>query len=922
MKLHFKSLLTLSLLASLAACSGGGGSNNTPTPPPSQPATQTLSGISLSGAVNSLNTGATTAAAHGSAGDRIEGASVTVVVYAADDTEIDRFLATTDENGAYYTPLPDYSEATGKFPSWIEVITNKDGYVTSNKVFRNLSSDSDLNALVRLARENVATLSRNDLAGGFTASGTPAFRFGLVRNRSNGEVAMVAGAQFDQARAAASHETLLDLTIPVDRVADDVDAITAGLAHFDPNDVNQVQAFPGDFIGEGDPDQPGDGISMNLGGASAAAETDEYRLISSVFAQIKLQDQDGNTLGLSTASGASAAASDNAVMYLQVPADSYENITEDRDPTTSGIQVPIYVYSGGWKFVGNGSLVEYNGTAYQEYGQGLPITPTDTVYVRITIEEANEWVQWVNLDWPIRASSTIQNVCFSGNVRYSGDQQTPFSGYMDVQLPDGGYEWAYITEGVISHQTLLDSNSPDTLDPANWSFNIWNDRTYANEALSTSGFTNPIITDDGTGSTCNDFGTIALENPQQCRLTGQVQLATDNSPAQNRSMFASDANGYWRWASTDAEGQYAFDVPCGRDITVQTWGDSSIEKVGNVNGAQGNDEASDDGSEVVINFSVANQAPIISVSGPTTATFYSSTGMATADFWGWAYDADSTDVSLSWECTPADTCDFVDPAAASSVSTYVGMQFQATAAGTYNWTVTASDGNKSASATGTIEVDDADNRKPIIVDINRVSDAGDLEYLYCYRASGTLTCNDYSRAGELTYRVSAYDPDGNPLTYAWSDPACGDAPECTFSIAGSSTISVDVTDTPPAGTTPQTATGTVAVTVQQNQAPFIVYAYADPIATETDGSDTNATEINLQAAAIDDADALGETAYAWSIDGGALSLSGSSAAIETGSLASGTHDVQLTVTDSEGASSTSSFVIRVGAPGNVNVIVQ
>ncbi len=917
MKFHIKPLLTLSLLAAITACSGGGGSSdNGPDTQPPPPTTQTLSGITLSGSVSGLNSGATTAAAHGSAGDQIEGATVTIIVYAADDTEIDRFLATTDANGAYYAPLPDYSEETGKLPSWIEVVTEKGGYVTGNKVFRNLTSDSDLNALVRLARENVATLSRNQLSGSFTASGTPAFRFGLVRNRNNGEVAMVAGAQFNQARAAATNETLLDLTIPVSRIADDVDAITAGLAHFNPNDTNQVQAFPGDFIGEGDPDRLGDGISMNLDGASAAAGTDEYRLISSVFAQVRLKDQDGNTLGLNTASGASAAATDNAVIYLRVPVESYDSITEDRDPQTSGIQVPIYAYSGGWKFVGNGSLMEYNGTTYQEYTQDLPIDAADTVYVRITIVEANEWIQWINLDWPIRASSSVQSLCFTGRVRYSGDQQTPFSGYMDIRLPDGGYEWSYINEGVLSHQTLVEES--DSLNPAGWSFKIWNDRTYENEPLSSSTFNTPLLT--GDGANCNDFGTIELENPQQCVISGRVNLA-DSSPAPERSLFASGDNGYWRWTSSGDDGQYRFDVPCGQDITVQVWGDESTESLANVNGTLDNDETSDNGSEAIVNFSVANQPPILAVSGPATATLFNDTGEATASFWGWAYDADSSSLTLTWSCEPATTCNFVDPATASSTTVFEGMQFEATATGLYTWRVEASDGDKITSTTGTIEVSDADNRKPVIVEINRLSATGELEYLPCYRFSGSLTCYDGSRAGNQTYSASVYDPDGDPLTYNWSDAGCSDTPECTVAITVNRTLTVDVTDTPATGTA-KTATATVDITLVPNQAPFIIYAYANPMATEVDASDTNATAIELFAAAIDDLDVLGETAYSWSIDNGALLLSGTSAVIDAGSLASGAHNIQITVTDSEGASATDSFVIRVGEPGNVTVTVQ
>lgn len=333
----FYSLIVLVSSLVLVGC-GGGGSDPKDSPPDVivDPVPQTLLNKSISGQVSAgVSGGATTAATAPDINPQaLTDVQVTAVLYSA-GIEVGTLSTETDDNGAFRLAI---TELEGQLVDRVLITFEKDGYTVGQKT---VIPKANTVVVTRLGAVNVVTQKRDQLA--FTASGAPAFRFAIIK-QADGSVAAVAGGDYAEARIAAGSETLLDMSIPADRVSADVTAVTAKIAHFNPNDPNQVQSFPGDFVGTGDV-VSGEGINTSLSGSTSArvaAGEEEYRLISSVFSQVDLVDQNGDALALVESTAATTAANgDDPSMYLALPLQSYKTITADQDGTAEGIQVPI-----------------------------------------------------------------------------------------------------------------------------------------------------------------------------------------------------------------------------------------------------------------------------------------------------------------------------------------------------------------------------------------------------------------------------------------------------------------------------------------------------------------------------------------------------------------------------------------------------
>lgn len=892
-------ILPLVFLLSLGISACGGGSSGTPPAddPPAVAATvlnKSVTGQVTAGVSGSASTAAGTPDNNAQS---LENVQVQAILFSG-DVEIETFTTTTDSNGAFRLSI---SEKEDQLIDRVDLTFEKDGYTIGKKT---VEPTENTVVITRLGPVSVVTQSRDQLA--FTASGAPAFRFALIK-QADGTIASVAGSQLGEARAAAGAETLLDMSLPATSVAETVTAVTAKIAHFDPNDLNQVQAFPGDFIGSG---EVGSGEGVNTGATTStaariAAGEEEYRLISSVFSQVDLVDQNGDVIELTEPAAATTAADgDNPVMYLSLPLQSYGTISSDQDDTIAGIQVPIFVYKDGWQYVGNGTLVTFDGTNYQTSTTPLPLGTTNLgLFVKIEITDGNEWIQWVNLDWPIKASTEVKRICFGGNIVYSGDEQEKFNGNLNITLPDGGYDWPYVQNGVINIDKLVFSN--DATDSSKWEFSVWNQRAFRYESIDLSSMGTFTLTTSGACN-FNDLGTTELTNPRQYRLYGK---ATKNGNPVSGLTLSVNGDRFWDWAVTDVNGEYTMNVP-GSELNYNFAGDTETGSV-QVNGTVVAPESLDDGNAVRLDFALANVAPqLTSYFAPNRLIIPASESSVSTSIVVSAYDVDSDDINFVWSCSPSATCSIAKAASTASIFDSEVATFTATAEGEYDITVTVSDlEGGSVTKTSQINVEQG-NRKPRAVSVRKVVGAN-TSILSCNRTPASLNCRDELRANDTgSYEVVYFDPDGDAVTVTWDGFGCAAGDSCTYTAIANGVLAASLTD----GNKSDSAR--ITMTVAANQPPEIIFAFASPANIRVDQGGSNPVAVLLEGAAIDDVSINTES---WSViaDNDTSEtdlLSGSTSGSESlaiGALNEGIYTATYTVTDGEGASSSQSRKIRV-----------
>ncbi|WP_319380300.1 hypothetical protein, partial [Thiomicrorhabdus sp.] len=210
----------------------------------------------------------------------------------------------TDDHGQALIELPNYEGTTS-----IDLIASiqKDGFVNQEKLIRGIANGDAVSAAITLLPEAVQTFAvgagQVDLGSAQAASirtGAPALTFALVKTTQGLQV--LGGEAAAQAMADEDTDVQVGVQIPVNRIGDDVSAITAGIRGFDPSDPADSQSFPGGFNGIGDPEGLTDGVDSELTwGTPAAGEPQSYQLVSTSFAQIRLTDQNGQDVNLETA---------------------------------------------------------------------------------------------------------------------------------------------------------------------------------------------------------------------------------------------------------------------------------------------------------------------------------------------------------------------------------------------------------------------------------------------------------------------------------------------------------------------------------------------------------------------------------------------------------------------------------------------
>lgn len=246
-----------------------------------------------------------------------------------------------------------------------------------------------------------------------------------------------------------------------------------------------------------------------------------------------------------------------------------------------------------------------------------------------------------------------------------------------------------------------------------------------------------------------------------------------------------------------------------------------------------------------------------------------------------AADAESDQLSYQWSSPMGWTID--DPMAAEITVTAPDM-YDASAI----LEVTVSD-DRGFEATASISLSTVLNNGPVI-------------------SSVTASPQSVARGGELTLNVSAGDPNGDPLTYQWSapqnwtldDPSIAQ-PTLTAPEQPGETATIDVTVTDSQGVD---ASGSIVVSTLPNSAPVI----SSLLPENSNLSRGGTTDVSISAA-DPDGDML---TYSWTVGNAAWSYTGSGDTISLTApdTASSSTMVTATVTDSVGASTSSTVIVQ------------
>lgn len=755
---------------------------------------------------------------------KLEGVSVLVTAYQAGTNTVltsisDNSLVVgeTDSNGNALINLPEYDQASID----IDVVLEKEGFVTLSKRFKAIEAGDRIPFSMVLTEENQVTKSTAELfdipaatAASFS-SGKPAFTLALVKLKT-GEQVVLGGSAAAQAMADSDNDVQVGLQIPLDRIdTSKVKALSAGIQGFNPARVQDSQSFPGSFEGIGETTEfSANGINSEHNNASSASDNNTVvPIISTSFTQIRLEDQDGNEFELATAEAGAAADGDDPVIYLRVPEDTYKTITEDVSSELSGVQVPIYVYRSGqgWVMVGLSTLVKPDSSGgYVEYADGLPLSSgIGQLYGEVRITEGNEWVRWINIDWPVIAGQ-VENFDFKGRLRYKGEQGKRYSGSGYIEFDDGSRQWITVSEGRFKYSQPTTESVASTA-----TLSIWNQYTGEYQSFE---FDEDVAADN---TYVLDPNPGLLDNPFQCTVQGKV---TKKGGPAAWHYFNLSALRFNQSISTNANGEFSSISPC--DATV-TFSGEGVQKTFNVNGSVAGDESSDENNIVgLTDIDLPNQAPRVSGWTNNYQLTVPDTGSAQVVLTAYGSDVDSESLTYSWVCPGTQASSSYIYSSATRTCEVSASMVPDTSETTYlPWSVTVTDteGASSTYTSNIIAQVDGRNRAPRISGIQRNN-----RNLSCARnTEGLLNCRDNLVSGTaVEYKVLATDPNGDALTYIATtlSPAPGsdgDGRFTTTAETGTTEHTIEVTDVRGETSTQKTASVKLSINGTENQAPVV-----------------------------------------------------------------------------------------------------
>ncbi|MER0326498.1 hypothetical protein [Vibrio vulnificus] len=876
-----RTVISTLIAAALSACGGGDGGSSSSSPSPVGPVTQ----------VRAISTQIVSGQVTASSGQPIAKSSVVVQFKSSDGQSLLELSTESDDSGFYSISVPEL-KASSHQASRVVVAVKKSGFVENEKSIDINEQSSRMAVNVVLATAQVSTVKRSELDSVVvSANGVPSLRFSLVKN-SQGQQRVVVG----DVSPAAGDEVQLSLNLPVANIDPAVNAINSEVAYFDSSNANDIQSFPGEFEGQGETDNQGQGVNFENQNSD-----ESYRLISSTFSQIRLTDENQQPLPLSDVQ---PSADGGPSLVMMVPKGSYSTIQRDFDMNVDGIQIPIYVYRNGqgWQYVGNGLLVNDSaGTVVtNSSGNDIPIDEQGVItltgqellqlYVKVEISQANEWIQWINLDWPIK-TGVNSSICLQGNVSYQNGEK--FYGQMTVSLPDGGTEWHYIEDGSYQINTLVSATAQPT-DGTRWSLPVYNQKTGQTEYVQL-----PETLTIGSGdSNCNELPELVLVNPYACTIEGHTFESNGTTPVVGQYVKIGHSRGQ-DYAYTDSNGYYSHSVLCDSALTVSALGQSQTTTVTSAD------------EKATLNFTRANQPPLLG------ALLRSQAQMKidqVADLRWSVSDPDGDAVTVNIECEGDANCTIVRSGTRASIT------FSST--GDKTLVISADDGQERASGVMNperrfaITVRDSDNIAPQVIGF----DYGSIRY-----SAGETIKVQQGNQGIVT--AIARDGNGDTLSYLWSDSCSGTTEQCDLAplAVGLHNATLTVTDDHSA---PLFGSAVISFNVVADQAPVIEVLSANPGSVGSNGQN-NIALITLTALVSDDFTARDQLQLNWRLVNGdnqdvtALlgDAPGQTIRLAANTIPVGTYQATLTVTDDAAtpneSSKTVTFRVLANQPPSV-----
>ncbi|KYN88984.1 hypothetical protein ATY37_13705 [Vibrio cidicii] len=802
-----RTVISTLIAAALSACGGGDGGSS---PDPVDPVTQ----------VRAISTQIVSGQVTSSSGQPVAKSSVAVQFQSSDGQSLVELSTESDDSGFYSITVPEI-KADAHQASRLVVSVAKSGFVDNEKSIDVNAQSNRISVNVLLATAQINTVKRSDLDSVVvSANGVPSLRFSLVKN-SQGQQRVVVG----EVSPAADEDVQLALNLPVANIDPNVEAINSEVAYFDSSNANDIQSFPGEFEGQGTTDNQGQGVNFDNQNSD-----ESYRLISSTFSQIRLTDENQQPLPLTNVQ---PSAGESPSIVMMVPKGSYPTIQRDFDLTTDGIQIPIYVYRSGqgWQYVGNGVLVNDAAGNVVTSSTDIPIDDQGVIsltgqealqlYVKVEISQANQWIQWINLDWPIKAGVNI-NICLQGKVRYQNGEK--FYGQISVRLPDGGTEWHYIEDGAYQINTLVSGTSAEPTNGALWSLPVYNQKTWQTEYVQMPA----TLTVGG----CNDLPELVLVNPYACTLEGHTFESNGSTPVANQYVRISHARGQ-DYAYTGTDGSYSQSVLCDSPLAVSALGQNKTETV---TSAQ---------QKATLDFIKANQPPLL---GALLRTPSQMKIDESADLRWSVSDPDGDAVTVNIECEGDDNCT-IERSGTRATITFSSI-------GEKTLVISADDGQTRADGSANpvrrfaITVRDSDNIAPQIVGF----DYGNTRY-----SAGQTIKVQQGNQGIVT--AIARDGNGDTLSYQWSGKCSGTTTQCDLAAVevGEHTATLTVTDD---HNTPLSSSANIKFNVVADQAPVIEVLSANPSSVGSNGQN-NVALITLAALVSDDFTARDQLQLSW-----------------------------------------------------------
>lgn len=868
-----RTVISTLIAAALSACGGGDGGSS---PDPVDPVTQ----------VRAISTQIVSGQVTSSSGQPVAKSSVAVQFQSSDGQSLVELSTESDNSGFYSITVPEI-KADAHQASRLVVSAAKSGFVDNEKSIDVNAQSNRISVNVLLATAQVNTVKRSDLDSVVvSANGVPSLRFSLVKN-SQGQQRVVVG----EVSPAADEDVQLALNLPVANIDPNVEAINSEVAYFDSSNANDIQSFPGEFEGQGTTDNQGQGVNFDNQNSD-----ESYRLISSTFSQIRLTDENQQPLPLTNVQ---PSAGESPSIVMMVPKGSYPTIQRDFDLTTDGIQIPIYVYRSGqgWQYVGNGVLVNDAAGNVVTSSTDIPIDDQGVIsltgqealqlYVKVEISQANQWIQWINLDWPIKAGVNT-NICLQGKVSYQNGEK--FYGQISVRLPDGGTEWHYIEDGAYQINTLVSGTSVELTNGALWSLPVYNQKTWQTEYVQMPATL--------TVGACNDLPELVLVNPYACTLEGHTFESNGSTPVANQYVRISHARGQ-DYAYTDANGSYSQSVLCDSELAVSALGQNKTETVTSAE------------EKATLDFIKANQPPLL---GALLRTPSQMKIDESADLRWSVSDPDGDAVTVNIECEGDDNCT-IERSGTRATITFSSI-------GEKTLVISADDGQTRADGSANpvrrfpITVRDSDNIAPQIVGF----DYGNTRY-----SAGETIKVQQGNQGIVT--AIARDGNGDTLSYQWSGECSGTTAQCDLAAVevGEHTATLTVTDD---HNTPLSSSANIKFKVVADQAPVIEVLSANPSSVGSNGQN-NVALITLAALVSDDFTARDQLQLSWNLvnsdEQDVTSLLGDAPGqtirLAAGTIPVGSYQATLSVTDTAATPNVSSksvaFTVLANQPPSV-----